>query len=129
MIDKQVELLKKMFALIVNPPTVTLDVDFGLDEPVILINSGQWSINNTKLANRKGVWDVDGFELTVATYQGATRWEPENHDYAILSACNNFVDVAHDAVRYYLYHQINNMLENESLTAYCSELEQSHETN
>lgn len=129
MTDKQVELLRRMFAFVANPPEVKLDRDDALafDEPVILIANGNWSIRDDKVDGPPsilGTKQVDGFVLDIATYRGATHWQPEEHDFAEVYTDFRFIEVARRAVQEFVAWQISNMLDEDSWAAYAAELEQ-----
>lgn len=129
MTDKQAELLRRMFAHVANPPAITIDRDGDMtfDEPIIMIDGGHWWIRNEKVDGPPsilGTKQVDGFVLEIATYRAATRWEPEEHDYAEVASSHNFVDLAKRAVQEYVGYHINAMLDEDSWAAYAAELEQ-----
>ncbi len=125
MTTKQVELLVRMFAHVVNPPKVKLDEDCNLDEPTIVIDDG-WYIRNEKVDGPPsilGTKQVDGFVLEKSVYRSATRWQPEECDYAEVASGYDFVDIAKRAVQEYVVWKINNMLDDDSWAAYAAELE------
>lgn len=113
---KQVDTLKKMFAILKDVPQVSYerDQDKTYDEPVLMIDKGAFWIRETEIdqPSIRGNVKVPGFVLEAATYRGATRWEPEEYDYAEIYANQNFYDVAKEAVKAYVDRHCGCILDN-----------------
>lgn len=94
-----IEILKEMFAFFASPPKIEMSEE-------------KWiSIDGLLTINQE---DAQTYLLDISVYRAATRYEPEDYDYATIAKSTNFTEICREAVKAYLNVQIDALLENKA---------------